>query len=519
MVNLYVIATILIFYVVTRDALLIFQQNRYETTRYTNWMKEYGAKKVFNKWVFILLALVTIIHLTLKDTQVEMFLVTIFALKLTINDLDKKYIKPLVYTRRVKTQLITMIILEVISAVVFLYNEELMPVITLAYYYLAYLLIYVMNIITMPIEKAIYNWYIKDAKKVMAKNPFLIKIGITGSYGKTSSKHIITDIVNEGYYTLMTPHSYNTPMGICKCVRGSLKPIHEAFVCEMGADKVGDIKELMDFVNPSIGIVTSIGPQHLLTFKSLENIINEKMLEIEMLPSDGLGIINIDNEYIRNHKIKNNVKVVTVGIASKDADYFAYNIRQSEKGTTFKVKLNNQEVPFKTRLLGKHNVLNILMAIALGNELHINVDSIVKAVSTLKYVEHRLELKDINDFTFIDNAFNSNPVSSKLSLDTLAEFKKNRVVVTPGFIDLGDKQDEYNYDFGKYMLNKADEVILVGKNQTKMIYKGLVDSEFDQNKIHVVDKVVEAFNIIYQTMDKDNSIILLENDLPDIFNS
>ena len=104
-----------------------------------------------------------------------------------------------------------------------------------------------------------------------------------GSYGKTSTKNILYHLVNDTFMTLKTPHSYNNPMGITKTIRTMLQPIHEVFLCEMGADHVHDIEELMEFVQPSMSIVTSIGSQHLQTFHSMENIQKEKMQMIEKI--------------------------------------------------------------------------------------------------------------------------------------------------------------------------------------------------------------------------------------------
>ena len=154
---------------------------------------------------------------------------------------------------------------------------------------MSYLFVYPWSLITMPMEEGIKNRYENDAREILkGDNDSLLKIGITGSYGKTSTKNIINDIIADNMYTLITPASYNTPMGITRTVREMLKPTHEVFVCEMGADKVSDISYLMDFVKPKYGVVTSIGPQHLNTFHNIDNIIKEKMQEIEMLPPDGV---------------------------------------------------------------------------------------------------------------------------------------------------------------------------------------------------------------------------------------
>jgi UDP-N-acetylmuramoyl-tripeptide--D-alanyl-D-alanine ligase len=284
----------------------------------------------------------------------------------------------------------------------------------------------------------------------------------------------------------------------------------------MGADHVGEITYLMKFVQPSVGVVTSIGPQHLSTFGSQENIIREKMQEIELLPSDGFGIMNYDNEMIRNYHVKNPVKCATYGIQSNDVDYRAEEIRYTPTGSSFTVVHGEERIQMETKLLGEHNILNILSAVAAARHLGVEWNVIRRAVKTMKQVEHRLELKNINGYRFIDDAFNSNPVGSAMALEVLGMMPNRRYIVTPGMIDLGEKQDEMNREFGRKMKGKADTVILVGEQQTKAIYEGLEESGFDMKQVLVVKAVREAFDFIYETADKKDTI-LLENDLPDAF--
>ena len=515
------VAIILISMIVNiKNSLHMFQQNRYEFKRYTDWLKENKLKN-YKFWIMYIIFFILIVwSYILVDFILTLWILVITAVLRLFLQYRKKYIKPLVYTSRVKRQIVVLVIVDLLIAYVVI-NLDIQVLILIFIglsFYLNFFTIYIMAFITAPIEKQFRNHYKKIAKKIIDSQPDLIKIGITGSYGKTSSKNVLQQILSEKFYSLMTPASYNTPMGITKTIRGDLSRLHDVFICEMGADHVGDIEELMNLVNPKIGIVTSIGPQHLATFGSLENIINEKMKEIEMLPSDGFGILNLDNEYIRDYSIKNNCKLISVGIDFEDVDYKVNNIVYSSFGSTFDIVNNSEVYHFETVLLGKHNISNILVAVACGRELGVDWDSLIKAVGEVKYIEHRLELKTINGHRFIDNAFNSNPSGANMSLEVLSMMPNKRYIITPGMIDLGIKQKELNYEFGKNMKDKVDIVILVGKNQTKPIYQGLQESEFDMNNVYITDTVFEAFNKVYQLADKEDTI-LLENDLPDAFNN
>ena len=518
--NLIITGVIIISLVIpSKKALHMFQQNRYELSRFSMWLKSNlkNNQKVILTNLGLIIASFTAASFINEPLAVAIIL--LLSLKSIQKELETTYIKPLVYTARVYRQIIVLSLLYVIL-IFTTYNlgNTALIYLMLISPFLAYPMIYLMHLLTHPIEQFVKGLFKKDAIKILESHPNLIKVGITGSYGKTSSKNILQEVLSENFYSLPTPASFNTPMGITMTIRESLKNIHQVFICEMGADKVGDIVELSSFVKPDYAIITSIGPQHLATFKSIENIINEKMSLVENLPETGVAIINLDNDYIKNYQIKNNCKVVSYGIDNKKADYLATNITYSINGSSFDVLVKDETYSFKTRLLGEHNVLNILSAIALGRELNVSWDLLKVAVSKVKFIPHRLELKNINGISFIDNAFNSNPEGAKMSLKVISQMPNKRIIVTPGMIDLGPIQAEENYKFGFNMKDKVDVAILVGKNQTAPIYNGLIEANFDPENIFVFDTVQKALAYVYQIATKDD-IVLLENDLPDAFSN
>lgn len=511
---------ILATFVPTKHALHVFQQNRYETERLTPWIKENFKLNLVHAILPVLIGIIacvlSMIFFNSGGTVAQACILLVLFVVMYSAEKKKKYIKPLVLTARVIRQIVVMVILGLI-VVLFVLLNDFDPYLTLLAYFLPWILLYPMSWITSPIEAMVRKSFLNDAKRILDEHKGLIKIGITGSFGKTTTKNIMQAMVSEQFNSLMTPASYNTPMGITRTIREMLKPIHQVFVCEMGADHVGDIEELMDFVHPTIGVVTSIGPQHLNTFGSQENITNEKMKMIEMLPKDGFGVLNYDNEFIRNYTVKNTVETVTYGVVSKDTDYTVEDIHYTQTGSSFVVCYKDERIPLETKLLGELNILNILSAVAVARHLGVSWSVIQKAVKQMKQVEHRLELKKINGYRFIDDAFNANPTGSAMALEVLGMMPNQRIIVTPGMIDLGVKQNEINEHFGTLMKGKVDTVILVGKNQTRPIYEGLQKSGFDMEHVLVVDKVQEAFAYVY-THATTKDTILLENDLPDAFN-
>lgn len=511
-----------------KHALHMFQQNRYELQRYIPWLKTQflqDRKSIYNAVIkeFLLLGLLIFslvwhLHTWILYVLYGIVFLTMFGLSVW-QERQERYIKPLHYTSRVIRQIIVMIILNVIYAgFVLSLPIRIWGLFFIFGNFMQWLLIILMHEITMPVETIVKQHYLNDAKRILAQRSELKIVGITGSFGKTSSKHILQEIISEEYYSLMTPASFNTPMGITITIREHLKPIHEVFICEMGADKVGEIDFLTKFVKPQFGVLTSIGPQHLQTFGSIENIISEKFKIIENLPHDGVGFLNYDNEYIRSYQIANPCKIITFAIDHEDADFRAVNIVYSPNGSSFDVILPNKEmISFQTRLLGKHNIMNILAAIAVGSYLGIELSHLQQAVQRVQYVEHRLEVKTEKGVTWIDNAFNSNPVGAQMSLEVMSRMPGRRYIITPGLIDLGEKQEEYNEAFGSQMLGTVDEVYLVGIQQTKPIVEGLQKSGFDMQNVHVFATIHEAYHQV-RSRAQAGDTILLENDLPDAFN-
>lgn len=516
------IVTSWLLYTPMKHSLLMFQQNRYEIHRYIPWLTTYlktGWRKGFYSLIgMILIAVFLVIPQGIWQWIYPVGIMLLLSLVLAYLEKNKTYIKPLVITHRVIRQWIIfyLIILAILSLGWWL-SPIWWAILAFVLFYGVWLLLLLMAFITEPIENGVKQVYIWLAKRKLKKHSQLIKIGITGSYGKTTSKNILYEILSSEFYTLKTPASYNTPMGITITIRNYLKSLHQVFIVEMGADKVNEINYLTKMVKPQFGMVTAVGPQHLNTFKSIDNILNEKMKMIENLPLSGVGVINVDNEYIRNYRIKNKCQVIKVGLTSSDADVRATNIRYTPELTTFDIVTSDQvSIPFQTKLLGEHNVLNIAMSVALARHLGIDWVRLQKAVSAMLPVENRLQTKQMFGYTVIDNAFNSNPVSAKNSLDVLAMMPNKRIIITPGMIDLGNQQDLHNKQFGAYMKNRADVALLIGKKQTAPIVAGLKESGFDMTQVIVVSSLKEAFDWINKHGSKQDTI-LIENDLPDAF--
>jgi UDP-N-acetylmuramoyl-tripeptide--D-alanyl-D-alanine ligase len=432
--------------------------------------------------------------------------------------------KPLVVTSRIKRLIITIALLYLIPSIAYFINNGYRNRVLLSLAMMTslnYIVVYIANLINHPMERIIYHKYEHNAKKKLESMSGLKVIGITGSYGKTSCKNILNDVLNVKMNCLATPKSLNTFNGLMITVNNQLSKFDDAFIAEMGAYVKGEINRLCKLVNPKYGIITTIGTAHLETFGSEQNIIDGKMELIEYLPSDGIGILNKDDVKQKNYKIKNPnpAKIVWIGIDSKNVDVKAENIKCSSKGTEFEIifKGDNKKYKFETKLLGKHNVYNILAAVALGYEFGLTIKELQQGVKKVRPVEHRLEVKKLGKFYQIDDAYNSNPIGAKSALEVLNSVDGYKIVVTPGMIELGNKEYELNREFGKQIADVADYVILIGEKQTKPILEGLTKEKFDKDKIKVLNDVRESYKLI-ATIDKKNIYALYENDLPDTYN-
>ncbi len=377
------------------------------------------------------------------------------------------------------------------------------------------LLVALAALIALPVEKAINRMYMRDAQRRMNAQQGLIRIGITGSYGKTSVKNILYVILSQKYNVLSTPASFNTPMGLTRVIRERLEPAHQVFLAEMGARHRKDIKELTDFIHPTIGVLVSVGPQHLDTFKTLDNIIATKYDLIRAIPSDGLAVFNDDGGICADlyEKTLNTPKAV---VGRKGGDVWAEDVQVSALGSGFTLCFRDgRRLPCQTRMLGAHNISNILLACAVAEHLGLSDAQIQRGISQLNPVEHRLQLlKTAGGVTVIDDAFNSNPTGAKAALDVLSRFPGRRIIVTPGMVELGSKEDEFNQEFGREMASAADVCVLIGKKHTLPIQKGLIDAGYPADDMHVFSTLSDATAWLNGFM-RAGDFILYENDLPD----
>ncbi len=508
-------------YVPIKQSLLIMQQNKYYFDRYSNWLKKEIMMNKRNIIItFIILSSVYILFFVSKEAIPRGLLLLLLFVYGYVNwkkEKDTKYRITLQCTARLKRLCCMQVLVLVFCISLFVQNlgDYELIFLTPFIYFIPWLTMIVAAFLIYPFEQRLKHYYRVEAENKLSEYKDLIKIGITGSYGKTSVKSILFPLLQTSYSTLKTPKSYNNSMGITKTIRELLEPTHQAFICEMGADHCNELSDLMHFVNPKYGVVTTIGNQHLETFRTMDAIVYEKMQVIELLPMDGIGFLNADNSYIRNYSLKNHCKIIWFG-KDKKADYRYSNVTYSENGSRFEIMYHGEKHLFTTTLLGENAIIDITCAIAIAHTLGISWKSMQEEVKRLPYVSHRLEKRKVNHITILDDAYNSNPQGARCACDVIKQMKQQRIIITPGFVELGEVQEVENEAFGEYMSDCVDEVILVGERQTKSILYGLKKMQYPREHIYLTSDIEEAFCVCKKIV-KKHAVVLIENDLPDVY--
>lgn len=529
---MYIIIAIIVSIICIIDYLQMLHFYQLESYNLHCGIKTYYIKYYETVCVFTGLALLGFLQNLLfrnktSDCILLSILFAIFAIKTILFCINyAKNKMKLKYTKRVIRHMFLYInILLLTITCILLTKTYILPIVIVVN-----LLIFIfVTFIIIPLEKIIYCHYINKAKKILTSNKNLKVIAVTGSYGKTSVKNILYELLSQKYNVCVSPASYNTPMGISKTIIENLKPYHNVLILEFGAKKIGEIEYLCKCFPVQYGIITSVGPQHLQTFGSIENITKTKMELYEYIKLKHNIVCNLSNEYIHDY-LKNEHSRVC-GVMGEDVSlnecescsrlFCVSNIRADEERSTFTLsKLDNnfsivEEEVFETKLLGVHNVINVVLSIAMSKNFGLTYGQIKAGLSNVVATDHRLQLKKVADYLVIDNAYNSNPVSFRCAVDALCLFENVRkIVITPGVVEQGENSYKENYRLGQYMASRVDCVYVVNKVNRKALCDGIMSIDNCNVDVRVFDKFGD---IDWMDFSKDD-VILIENDLPDNYN-
>ena len=375
---------------------------------------------------------------------------------------------------------------------------------------------------TLPWEEAVAKRFLAEAQRRMGTYHGRV-LGITGSYGKTSMKYVVGDLLAARYRVFKTPAGVNTTMGITRIIREELKDSHEVFVVEMSAYGPGEIREVCDLVHPSLGILTAVGVQHLERFGTPERIAEAKYELIDALPSGAPAVINADDPICLRLAQRARAEGKRVVLYGMDEGVKDLNVRGTEvtvdaRGSRFRVVTpDGQTEIFNTKLLGRWNLSNILGGIAAALEWGVPLSAMKAAVAALVPAPKRLEIREEGGVIRILDVANANPRGAEMALEVLAQFSGgSRILITPGMVELGPIQAEENRRFGEKAAAVCDYVVLVGPEQTRPIRQGLVGGGFPAERVLTARRTDEVADLLAGIV-RPGDVLLYENRLPDTY--
>jgi len=412
--------------------------------------------------------------------------------------------KNLVITPKIKLIILLSIILSILlfSFSFLISNNLIIPLLVIILIATqSYILFILSTLILKPFEYAFKTVSIIKTKYKITANKKLKVIAITGSYGKTSIKEILYQLIKDKYKTLRTPESYNTIFGISKMIDFELDETYEIFICEMAAYKKGDIKELCNMVPPHYGILTGITTQHLERFGNLNNIIKTKFELYDSIKNKENMVINLNNQNIISEVKKRNI-IKPIGYIK------ATNMSFSKNGSEFEFTYKNKRYQVTTKLFGIFNIENILGALTMALKLNIDTEYLIKKINKLVPIQSRFVLKTLDNSTLVDNTFSSNEVTFKKTIETAKMVNGKKVLITPGLVELGEHEEKINFQIGSLAKNVFGKIILVGNNKRTQSFA----KSFKTKPEFINDTREEYFKKINDL--KDNyEWIFLENDI------
>lgn len=363
------------------------------------------------------------------------------------------------------------------------------------------------------------DFYLKMKLTIRARNKIkrlknLKTIAVIGSFAKTSTKNMLYTLLWKDFYTVKTPKSFNTPVAISKTILSDLKENTGIFIVEMDAYHPGDIGNLCKIARPDVAVITAIAPQHLERFGNIQKLALTQFEAASKLKEGGLLFLNSLDELTVQTEEKFQASKVFYG---GELDKFRIEkITRSVNGLNFRLLLDKEAVNIELPLEGEHNAYNFLTAAAIAYKLGLPSKTIKERAGLILPTEHRLEVKTTGNTTIIDNSYNSNPtvvVSSLKLLETIGQ-KKHKILITPGLVEQGRNSDHENKKFIRQAASVADEIIIVGESFKESLKRGLKEAEFPSSRTHFAVSTKSAMEKA-SNLSKGESVILIENDLPD----
>ena len=420
------------------------------------------------------------------------------------------------FTKKMLVLLVLSAIVLICAAVAFFNQFFLFVVLTeIAIPFATFLIVELLQAPTFLIKGTIY----KKAEKKIKEHKNLTIIGITGSYGKSSTKEFLYAILSKKYKVLKTSGNTNTEIGVAQTVLNQLKPEHQIFIVEMAAYRKGEVKLLCDIVKPKIGIVTGVNEQHLALFGSLKNLLSaEGGGELaDALPKGGILFVNGDNKYCLDlyKKFNGNKKVYSESNKKINSDIWSDSITVHKNYISFlAIDKKGEMAHFDVKVLGKHNVENLLGAILIAKELGMNFGEISEACENISQKQGGMTLKKgKHGIDIIDSSYSANPDGVFADLNYLSIFPNKKVIVMPCLIELGGKSAEIHEKIGRKIAKICDLAIITNKDKFRELKKGFDETKTEGSNILLCDNTNDIYSAI-TLFCKSGDAVLLEGRVP-----
>lgn len=480
-----------------KNYLHIYQLKDYNNVRFLKFFnKKYKIYYIFNVILLIFSIFIKNYYMLFAINCAAL----LYSCYININLIKNKK-TPLIFTAKIKRLYAINIILLIIFMFLYQYAVIINAILPFLIIFSKFLNFY----------DSIKNHKFITSAKNKIKNSKVKIIAITGSNGKTSVKNILSKMLNKKYISLPSPKSYNTPLGISKFINESDLSSADYLILEYGARHKNDIKKLCRIFGCDYGIITTIAPQHLQTFKTVENIYLAKK-ELSDFLDKKFCVYNLDNIYTLRMYVNKIGEKSGISIYRK-ADIYADEISIKNYQTNFNLHIDDEVYNISTKLLGEHNVTNILLATALAKHLGVDTKDILISITQLEFTPHRLELIKTN-INIFDDSYNCSLLSAEKSIAVLRNLPNKKMVATPGIIEAG--KDEYNVNFilgGMCCI--FDFVVIIGEHNKDALSAGLKNKNYTK-KIYFARSLDDAKQYFSLLNTNDNLLIL--NDLPDDYN-
>lgn len=442
-----------------------------------------------------------------RDTLCNWLMLALFIGATVIVFFQKQRIpqrKPLGFTRRIARLASCAFVLNLLASIL-LNLMGLSPYIVFAgadYAVLAAALI------MRPVEDCINAGFYKAARQKLAQAKGLIRIGITGSYGKTETKIILKTILSEKFRVLATPPSFSTAMGVSRVVNDQLRKGHQVFIAEMGAQQKGEIRELTRLVRPQYGVLTCVGNAHLDSFGSVEAVAQTKFELIQGLKEGGIAFFGSDGSYgDRLYGLCKMEKYRAKVGEGADTYMRAEHLETSVRGTRFElICADGDHAWTQAKMLGSFSVRNIALAAAVAKKMGMTMEEIVHGIEKLRPIRHHLQLIP-GEINVIDDSENVNPEGAAEALRVLSEFPGRRILVTAGLAEIERNAEDENFAFGMQIAGCADYVILIDPEETRAVMRGLMKVKYPKSSVRMVLDEYDAAALVKEIAQKGDSVL------------